>query len=345
MVERPEEPDSIILQTFDGIKNTKTRERLSPAELSRAVNVDIDDAKQPRRRRGYELVAEGVFHSLFASPGGVTFVVRDGQLGVLRPDYSHTPITPGGDNPVAYVGVAGTTYFSSVDVSGKIRPDLAVEPWGIRGGAGDWVSPVISPTETLGPVAGRLLARPPMAEFLSEMSGRIYLAEGSTLWATELYTPDHVDRTRTFMQFESKITGLCRSADGMYVGTETDVWFLRGTLANMERKVVVKTGCVRGSMIETPGDFALIAGEPALQYRHACMFMTGDGLIAGFNGGFCRNITANETVFPDAVSAAPMFRKQDGINQYVASLRSNGTPTAAARVGDHMDAEIIRFQG
>jgi hypothetical protein len=75
-----------------------------------------------------------------------------------------------------------------------------------------------------------------------------------------------------------------------------------------------------------PGDYALVAGEPALQYRNAVMFMTEDGLIAGFNGGFCRNLTENEMIFPKALNAVPMFRKRDGINQYVVATETGARP-------------------
>lgn len=344
MNQRRDEPEDIILSQFDGIKNAVTRERLTPTQLASAVNVDIDDAKQVRRRRGYTLRSEGVFHSLYTSDTGVVLVVKDGVLGQLLPDFTHVALADGGDDPISFTDIGGTVYYSSVDVSGKILPNMTALPWGQRGGAGEWLSPVVNPTATLGEVGGKLLGRPPMARWLAHNGGRIYMADGPVLWATELYMYDYVDKTRSFMQFESRITGLAGSADGLYVGTETAVWFLSGTLAEMQRRAVVKTGCLEGSMVEVPGDFALVAGEPALQYRKAVLFMTGDGLIAGFNSGFCRNITANETLFPGGTSIVPMFRKQDGMNQYVGVMSSGGTPTSTARIGDYMDAEIVRLR-
>jgi len=259
-------------------------------------------------------------------------------------DFTHQPLTPGGSAPVSYVSVGGTVYFSSEAVSGKITPETQAEPWGQDGGAGEWVSPVVNPTATLGEVGGALLGPPPLAQHLTAINGRIYLAEGNVLWATELYMDDYVDRTRSFMQFESRITGLGYSGDGIYVGTETGVWFLRGALGSMERRMVVKSRHVAGSMVEVEGDLALVAGEPAMQYRNAVMFMTEDGLIAGFNGGFCRNLTANEQIFPEAEVAVPLVRMHEGIHQYVAVTNTGGTPVARARIGDYAEAEIRRRQ-
>ena len=75
------------------------------------------------------------------------------------------------------------------------------------------------------------------------------------------------------------------------------------------------------------------------------MFLAKTGLCAGFNGGQSFNLTQNTMVFPDASNAAALFRRQDGVNSYVAVADSGGTPSSNARIGDYVDAEIRRFQG
>jgi hypothetical protein len=340
MAEDP--PESIFVGQFSGLKNAVNQERLKPEELAFAFNIDLDNEGQVRRREGYGEVARGDFHSLYTAPSGRTFAVNGGWLGRVTPDFDFHPIAIGGDRRVAYVEIDETLYFCSPAVSGKLTPDLVAEPWGQLGGAAEWFSPVVNPTETLPEVNGMPLSPPPLGSHLTAINGRIYIAEGKTLWATELYLYDYVNRTKGFVQFDSEITGLAYSGDGIYVGTETGVWFLRGGLNTMERRVVVKSRHIPYSMLEVPGDYALVAGEPALQYRNAVMFMTEDGLIAGFNGGFCRNLTENEMIFPKALNAVPMFRKRDGINQYVVATETGGSPSANARIGDYVDAEIVR---
>ena len=44
----------------------------------------------------------------------------------------------------------------------------------------------------------------------------------------------------------------------------------------------------------------------------------------------------------DAGSAAAFYRRQDGVNQYIAVTNSGGTPSANTRIGDYVDAELIR---
>lgn len=344
MARRPQEApaESVMFGQFAGLKNVVSRERLTLNELERAKNVDIDDAGQARRRRGYTLAAPGNFHSLYTAPSGRVFGVKDSVLCWIKPDFSTVALGDGGFEPIAYHDLNGVIYFTSQDVSGKIMPDMTIQPWGQTGGEGVWRSPVVNPTETLGQISGKLLGKPPLANYLTYLNGRLYLAQDKTIWATELYMYDYVDKTKGFMQFESKITGISNGTDGLYVGTEEAVWFMSGPLGQMKRDLVISIGCIAGSMISAPADLLSAVGAPAEQHQNATLFMTEQGLIAGFDGGQCVNLTKNNMLFPTATSVAPMFRRQDGVNQYVAVMNSGGSPTAGTRIGDYVDVEIRR---
>lgn len=335
-------PESVIVGQYAGIRNTVAPERLEPKELERAVNVDLDNAGQARRRRGYTRLLPGLFHSAWQAPDGRTFVVEGTTLSLLRPDLTRVPLVEAGGPPLSYLSVADTVYFTSRGTSGKILSDLTVRPWGQTGGDGMWLSPVVRPTDTLGEVQGKLLRAPPLAEWLTHHDGRIYLAQGSMLWATELYLYDFVDATRTFFQYEAPITGLASCGDGFYVGTTEAVYFVSGPLREHRRRTVVQSGCVPGSMIPITGDVVASAGEPSLQHREGAMFLTHEGIIVGFNNGFCRNLTGGNVMFPAADRVAPMLREQDGMHHYVAVTRASGQPVSTANIGAYVDIEIIR---
>ncbi len=338
----PNVPDSVVLAQFKGLRNTISEERLAPTELAKAENIDIDDAGQVRRRRGQTLKLSGNCHSLFEATGK-TLVVKDGVLGVLLPNYTFTSILTGvGPNRVAYVQVGEDVYFASQTVSGILHADNTVEGWGAIGGEGTWLSPIVNPSSTLFEIRGKLIGPPPMATELALYNGRIYLASGVDLWATELYLYKYVDRTKNFFQFESPITGLAAVSDGIYVGTETAVWFLRGTLNQMVRNDVMGFGMLPNSIVSVPAE--LVRPESSVS-RGAILFMSNTGLCIGLDGGVTYNLTQERYLFPEATSVASLFRRQDGVNQYVGVADHGGTPVAAARFGDYVDAEIRRFQG
>lgn len=346
MARAPQQPDpmqdSVVLQQFSGLKNTVGSERLAPNELEKAINIDIDDVGQIRRRRGQTLVSAGNFHSVWAGKRAV-YGVKNGALGIINPNYTFIQLMAGaGDAPISYVQLDDDVYFSSEDVSGIIRQDNTIAPWGAVSSEGTWLSPVVNPTETLNPTGGKLLGKPPMATSLAYHNGRIYMAHKKVVWVTELYMYNYIDRTRNFLPFEDEVTALASVTDGVYVGTKRETWFLSGPLAEM-RRVPNGSGIVPGSVVYAAPD--ALPAEVAQGSRNAVLFITDDGLCAGLDSGNIQSLTEGRFIFPDAVQYAALFREQDGVKQYIGVADSAGAPTSSARVGDYVDAEIRRFQG
>ena len=355
----PDPSEGVVLGRFTGLKNTVDFHELTPQELSRAVNVDIDDSGRLVSRRGYTRKVPGVFHSLYNTIEGVVLGVKDGTLGIINPDFTFTNLRAGigvnlaaGDLGLAYEQIKRTIYFTSRTDSGKIDLDaLTCSPWGDPQDI--WLSPVVNPTPTLAPIAGRLLGAPPLATTLAYFNGRLYLGQGPTLWFTELYLYDLVDRTKTFVQFEGDIVMIGVVADGFYVGTTEGVWFLTPSQAYrpeqayglLKRVRVMDSPVIPGSMVYIPGELAnppQVGTEPDTEMQVAISFLTTNGFCAGNDGGKCYNLTESKFFFPTMVSAAAAFRRQDGYNQYVAVTNSGGSPVSTARIGDYVDAQIIR---
>lgn len=338
----PEPPQTIVLGKFSGIRNTVSAERLAIGELERGINIDIDDAGQVRRRRGYARRALGHYHSL-RQIAGQHLVVKNGMLGTLDFAYNFTPLLQVGPETVRYVAVGDTIYFASDVVNGKIMQGNVV-PWGSQSGTGQWVSPVMRPTETLGLVSGRMLTAPPMASALEVYKGRIYLAAGRVLWATELYLYDLVDKTKNFLTFEDDLTMIAAVTNGIYIGTASQLLFLQGTFTKgMQMSVIMETGVIADSLVTVPYSKAVPqARQGPVPEGYGPMFMTNAGICVALDGGTVYNLTQDHVVFPDAVRAAALYREDQGANAYVAVADSAGGPGSNARIGDYVDAEIVR---
>jgi hypothetical protein len=343
-----------ILNSWDGLKNTLQPERLGDKDLVRARNVVLDDSGQPSRRRGYTLKLPGNVHSLFTSYQGVVLGVVNSELSIINPDYSHQPLAFIGTDPsigmssLAYAQVGDQVYYVGEIDRGVVN--IPERSWGAWGDPDDlWLSPVVNPTETLPPIAGRLMKQPPYATNITYYNGRLYLGQGPTLWATELYLYNFVDSTSGYKLFEADITMIGAVTDGIYVGTKECLWWLTGpTFAEMKRTWAMDAGVIPGSMVYMPGELAnppqipLVAITPGAS---GVMFMTTKGVCFASDGGKVTNMTETKYDFPDAVSAAALFRQQDGVNQYIATLQSGGSPTQSAAIGDHLDVTIIRGSG
>jgi hypothetical protein len=353
-------PESLILSSFDGQKNTVQLERLGPKDLVLARNITLDDTGQVSRRRGYTLMAAGNAHSLFTTNEGVILVVFNGSLGVLHKDYSFAPMRAiaGSDPstgvpPLAYVQVGTTVYYSGLTDSGKVDLDtLTATPW--QGTPPTrWLSPVVNPTPTLPAIAGRMLGPPPNATGLAYFNGKIYLLVGRNVWHTDLYTYDYVDQTGGFLPFEAETTMIGAVGDGVYVGTEEGLWFMSPSkdfrpekaYGLMKRVRVMDSPVIAGSMVTIPAELGNPPQVPPnsdTPLQIALMFMTTNGVCVASDGGQTTNLTESKYFFPTMLSASAMYRRQDGMNQYVAATQSGGQPSNNAAIGDYIDVTIIR---
>lgn len=340
-----EDPNAgISFMKFVGMKNTVTAERLGPDELEAAVNVDLDDAGQFHRRRGKTQVASGNFHSLFTSFDGATYGVKNGSLGRINPDFSFTAYGSGYNDPLVYCEVGSNIYFSSASVAGIIDQDTGtISPWGSDPDI--FYSPVVNPTATLPAIRGRLYGKPPLASQLAYFNGRIYLAQGREVWATELWLYNFVDKTKNFWTFEADVTMIGAVTDGLYIGTIEGVWFISGVYGEMQRKRVMDSGAIPGSLIYIPAE---LANPPQIQLQSdelvkmSILFLTENGYCGGQEGGVCYNFSETRFAFPDISSAAAVYRQQDGVHQYLTTTNSGGTPSSNSRIGDHLDVQLIR---
>lgn len=345
MASRPpvEPPESVVLGQFAGIRNLVSEERLQPGELSVAKNVDIDDAGQLRRRRGQTLISNALHHSLEGPIGSRWLVVRSGVLGFLTVGLEFTALITVGAQPLSYTSVGDTIFFSSMTHSGQIVENQVL-PWGQSGGEAQWISPVVTPTDTLGAVRGRLLAPPPLAAEIEHYMGRVYLAVEKILWYTELYLYGLVDRNQNFIPFEHEITMIEAVSDGLYVGTTAELLFLAGTVAKgLKMTSVISSPVIRGSAVRVP--YSKVhpqARQGPVPEGEGPVFMTAAGICVGLDGGQVYNLTQGAVGFPEAQRAAALYREDQGANSYVAAMDGGGSPVSNVRIGDYVDAEIRR---
>lgn len=70
--------------------------------------------------------------------------------------------------------------------------------------------------------------------------------------------------------------------------------------------------------------------------------MTTAGICKGLPGGNLVNATSGRVEFPAAASAAALYREDRGANAYVAVTDSAGAPQSNVRIGDYVEAELVR---
>lgn len=319
MASKPyEPPESIVLDQFLGLNNVRSPERLAMGELSIARNVILDDARQMRSRQGMVRDDAASYHS-FCNIAGRAFIVKNGVLGTLSAALGFSPLTTVGSDPLSYTSVSDTVYASSISWSGQISGSNVVSVWGQASPTARWVSPVMTPTDTLGQISGRRLSAPPFSSLIEEHNGRIYLAIGSMLWVTELYLYSQVDRDKNFIQFEHPITMLYSGGGGLYVGTTEELYFLPGTFAQgMKIDTVMDAGVIPGSLVEIPAPMVHPgAGSQLIPEGFVPVFTTTAGICVGLAGGEVHNLTQGRVEFSGLTQAAALHRADPGNSQYI----------------------------
>jgi hypothetical protein len=117
-------------------------------------------------------------------------------------------------------------------------------------------------------------------------------------------------------------------------------------LGSFQLSLISSAPVLPGSSVTAPTDLVHPAARNGpVPTGDAVLMMTGDGVLACFDGGTSYNLTQDRVILPTGISAAALFRQDLGANSYIAAVDSAGGPSANARIGDYVDAEIRRFQG
>lgn len=119
------------LTKFAGLKNVIDPERFELEDLEVAMNVDIDDSFEVKRRKGYESVLAGNFSSLWSN-GKVCLAVKDGNTLVrVNKGWTLSTLKTGiSGGPLSYATFGVNVGLSNGVVNG-IVDEAGYRTWGI----------------------------------------------------------------------------------------------------------------------------------------------------------------------------------------------------------------------
>ena len=160
------------------------------------------------------------------------------------------------------------------------------------------------------------LSPPPVGILHTFWRGRVLLAEGDTLWASRTHQHELFDKKKDFKRFGSRITLIQPVDDGIYVGTDDELFFLSGTEFDKLQQIRVMRGAVvLGSGISVPGK--LLKMGDGVGSGQAMVCIADRVLVSGFSGGQAMRITEGRYV-TTATEVTATFRMVGDIPQYLA---------------------------
>lgn len=168
-----------------------------------------------------------------------------------------------------------------------------------------------SPVRTLG------LMPMPIGIYPAFWRGRLLVARGNVLWASQPHAWHLCDERRDFKQFAAPITLVQPVDDGIYVGTTQELVFLAGTefdkLVYMPR---IKGMVVPGSGVSAPGQSIKLGDGTGSGPAMVCI-VAGE-IVAGFREAQVYSLT-KDRYKTNAQRVSAVWRETpSGIGQYVA---------------------------
>jgi hypothetical protein len=191
-----------------------------------------------------------------------------------------------------------------------LRAALMVTPGSTAVIGGEWLG---RPLESLHAI------KPLPCQHLLAHKGRLWGASDNVLWFTSERSPHWLFPVTGYYQFESAVTMLGASEDGIFVGLYDRVYYLQGgDPAQMTQRPVSSVGATYGSGTEVPYD--LFVGQGSFPSRQWAWWDTEGFLCLGKPGGIVVRPTQDH-YSAGLVSAGVMrYRRNDGMRQLVAGL-------------------------
>lgn len=281
--------------------------------LRNAVNVDLDVAGNARRRAGYTKVIGGLNTRCgYSCPVG-TFYLDGANLMRLNDNDTATLMFSGLAGNVSFEYFNGIVYLSDGTVNKRI----------VNGAVTGW------------PIDSHLASDPeymavPAGSIIRQYNGRIYVAKDKIVWFTDPFTVGSVQKQRNFIQFPATVTIMEPTTSGIWFVSNTTEFYAGGGPDEFIPRQALPYGAVPGTSVPVPNSKNI-------------MWYSDRGAVMATPDGQIKNIQEANIAAESGTSGAALIREENGIKQFIASVRNQGISPLAA--SSFMDMEVIRKQG
>ena len=174
----------------------------------------------------------------------------------------------------------------------------------------------------------RGVSRPPVGRIIRDYKGRVYIADGDGMvWYSDVFRYDHFRLDEGYLMFLGPVALMEPVAAGIFFATDKATWFYAGTPED-------------GFEIRQVFDYGAVFGTSVRRDDGSVMWQSQRGAVKGAPDGSARNEQEKHVAPDHATAGAAIIREENGMQQFIASLRGTRTNTLAA--SSWIDAEVIR---
>ena len=290
---------------FSGLNNVVDPYNIpvDKGQVSKALNVDIDNTNSISRRYGYSsVIASTTAHSGWSN-GAIALYVDGGYLKSFN-----------GSSSTTIDVVTQTARMWYVQVNDVVLYSNGLEH-GIIGGS-------FSQTRTYSPDFKEATHFGICLEFYN---GRVYHAINNTVYCTDTFDIEHSDvRHKHVLTLKSKVNMIKRVEDGLYVGSEDQTHFLKGNdiiEGGFDLSIIADYGVVLGTCQHSTGDYF----PESKANGPIAVWTSKRGICTGGAGGHYINHSIGTVSIPEALQGASLLRDNDGFRQYITAVTGSIT--------------------
>jgi len=186
----------------------------------------------------------------------------------------------------------------------------------------------LTPSATGRALRTQFITPPPPGNVLAYCAGRIYIANGNTVWYTEPLQYGRCRRASNFLLFPKHVTLMAGVKDGLYVAAD-QTYFLDGTDPSaMAPRVVLPFGAAFGSLAAIP--------KP-----DTWTWYSDRGIVQATTGGQVKELQADELFLDAATFGASLYMEEQGVKQIISVTKPQGIAAVAA-ASSFVEMEVRR---
>jgi hypothetical protein len=197
---------------------------------------------------------------------------------------------------------------------------------------------ITSTAELINPIRTFNIDAAPLGQIVKFYKGRLYIAEGSTLWYSEPYSYEWYRLDTNFHQFPSEILEIMPVEDGMWIASDYLYYLSGNEPEKFNRSLKEKVKIIKGTGTLISGSYIHMDNTPT---GYKWLVSSDLGIFILFNQGMCINLTSQNVELEKADLGTSLFLQDSGTNQYMSILKTNENPNNSV-LGDMVESVIIR---
>jgi len=295
-----------VFSKWDGINNVDDGMELSPSELQKGQNIDLDDAGRPSRRKGFTPIPALAGNFRWMWSDGVTCLainVTDRSLVQIFPNYSTSLLLDGvdPDRRMEYEKVLDRIYYTNDQIIGFVQ------------GGNNYTLPVAQ---------GAFKATLPPGKFLKQFNSRLWVVVGNKHIMSDIGKYDQYDERYFGKQYENPITMSEIVNNGMFISAgKTFFLAMTDPMEQVKGALVEKApyGAIPYTAVSIDG--GLVVKDKTISGK-VIIWGSEEGICLGADGGEFENLTIQKYELPAGKMGAALYRKKNhkGTSQVVMTI-------------------------